>query len=1179
MKKWGILVCFGVLLIGVFIFTNVDALTTLSKYSTWSEGDSACIYDAGGNGVLSGREIVAENPSGSDDCNMFDYIVLGEGVPSLTKDAVYNSGDSGCVYNCPIDYALSSVFSEVPSTVDCNSYKCLFIGTGGEVYTSPLWVSGVSPPVSGAPWWSTDDSGCVYKCPAGYALQYFVAENPSGIGDCNSFTCQKVTLCGESQKIMKLFQPSNSHGEISPLSVGFGGMYGTSESNVCLYANPATSSCSCPSGYISYNIHGTPSTDNNVYFCYIPSETLGVLKFGGGYGYGLNYTFVEGSTENGGCGIYNGVANYVNSLTGFMSCPSGYTATQITGMGGLDDPSYFCWKANLDNVSEYDFGGMMGGTHLGGTQASIKNPITDSYWNCPWNPNGATTLLTLGCNRDYPIAYCVKPSYPQSICYSDIFGSEYSGANPHTCTGSNKVVGLSDITNSHSEVPSLDSYNTDVCYGDLTCTVRDNSCQGNEKNVVNLYQNSNSHLTDPNYIPAGVVGHWKLDNSLGYVADSSGNGNDGIPISETIDDMANVDDWSWFANMWSSGTKSTDGKVLDMSATIDEVGNEYMVLQKSMPLFKPEGDKRYIAIRYKMDQEGVDHFWFNLWPTTTTFCYDNISWQPRHMLTKSTEWRTELIDVQSLVSSQCVGGYTGQYVDFVKLLINDIDVASSISTTGHLYVDYIAFADSDYVNGKINGAIKLDGGDDYVSVSTSPSLEITQDITVEMWVNPSSTQADYSSLLDKHDCNPVGSWSVQQNADQTNKYYFGVSIGGVGYCNQSNLYSTTLMPNQWQHFVVERKGDKVYHYLNGVQTVSCNAALGNLDPSSSPLKIGYSCLDRYFNGMMDEVAIYNRALTQQEIQDRYNIGAYEKKICCYGTVAMPQANWTNLNGEFISSTNMSDTVRLILTNTGLAANTSVTFEIYEKDGITSDDSITSISGIVDASGAAMGSWRILKSGLNATSDYNDFYFTVNGYESGYLSVSEEAQDDPMRIIIISPKCGSDYNKSEVIEIQINATDADDVITGSVTIEPNVFNFTNGLFIQSYSLNEAGNLQFVIFGTNTRGYTQRTISSVMVVDITRDGSYIAACIDRPADFSDIGSGEVKFEAFKSRGIKYYVSNLSKNNVSKSELNFYWAFSDKSINPITDGTNPRSYDFFKTFVEAGHNWATLEVEMKS
>jgi len=46
-----------------------------------------------------------------------------------------------------------------------------------------------------------------------------------------------------------------------------------------------------------------------------------------------------------------------------------------------------------------------------------------------------------------------------------------------------------------------------------------------------------------------------------------------------------------------------------------------------------------------------------------------------------------------------------------------------------------------------------------------------------------------------------------------------------------------------------------------------------------------------------------------------------------------------------------------------------------------------------------------------------------------------------------------------------------------------------------------------------------------------------------------------------------------------LDFYWAFSDKSINPITDGTNPRSYDFFKTFVEAGHNWATLEVEMKS
>jgi hypothetical protein len=101
---------------------------------------------------------------------------------------------------------------------------------------------------------------------------------------------------------------------------------------------------------------------------------------------------------------------------------------------------------------------------------------------------------------------------------------------------------------------------------------------------------------------------------------------------------------------------------------------------------------------------------------------------------------------------------------------------------------------------------------------------------------------------------------------------------------------------------------------------------------------------------------------------------------------------------------------------------------------------------------------------------------------------------------------------------------------------------------------------------------------MVVSQSRTDSYIAACIDKPADFSDIGSGEVKFEAFSSRGLRYYTNNLSKHNVTRSELNFYWAFSDGSINPITDGTNPRSYDFYKTFVEAGHNWATLEVEYK-
>ncbi|MBM3234625.1 LamG domain-containing protein, partial [Candidatus Pacearchaeota archaeon] len=61
-------------------------------------------------------------------------------------------------------------------------------------------------------------------------------------------------------------------------------------------------------------------------------------------------------------------------------------------------------------------------------------------------------------------------NYNTKICYDEIFGSEYTGVNPHDCLSgnANKVVGLNAAGNAHAEVPSRTSYLTNVCYGDLS---------------------------------------------------------------------------------------------------------------------------------------------------------------------------------------------------------------------------------------------------------------------------------------------------------------------------------------------------------------------------------------------------------------------------------------------------------------------------------------------------------------------------------------------------------------------------------------------------------------------------------------------------------------------------------------------------------------------------------------
>jgi len=124
-------------------------------------------------------------------------------------------------------------------------------------------------------------------------------------------------------------------------------------------------------------------------------------------------------------------------------------------------------------------------------------------------------------------------NYTYNICCSDIFDSSAPECNPiiyHPETCTNPVVWLENVTNSHAENPQT-TYTEDVCYGDLNCRVVDESipeyCAVDEKEVVALFQDTNSHLTDPNYLPDGIISLWKLDEESGDVIDFIG-GNNGV---------------------------------------------------------------------------------------------------------------------------------------------------------------------------------------------------------------------------------------------------------------------------------------------------------------------------------------------------------------------------------------------------------------------------------------------------------------------------------------------------------------------------------------------------------------------------------------------------------------------------------------------------------------------------
>lgn len=95
-------------------------------------------------------------------------------------------------------------------------------------------------------------------------------------------------------------------------------------------------------------------------------------------------------------------------------------------------------------------------------------------------------------------------NYDYDICYSSIFGHDYTGGNPHSCTLTNKVLELYQTSNSHAQANGgPNAYDFDVCYGDLGCEADSspgNSCTNGGEIVVRLYQDTNSHISNSSNI-------------------------------------------------------------------------------------------------------------------------------------------------------------------------------------------------------------------------------------------------------------------------------------------------------------------------------------------------------------------------------------------------------------------------------------------------------------------------------------------------------------------------------------------------------------------------------------------------------------------------------------------------------------------------------------------------------
>jgi len=185
-----------------------------------------------------------------------------------------------------------------------------------------------------------------------------------------------------------------------------------------------------------------------------------------------------------------------------------------------------------------------------------------------------------------------------------------------------------------------------------------------------------------------------------------------------------------------------------------------------------------------------------------------------------------------------------------------------------------------WVDGKFGKALSFDGVNDYVEVANSASLDLTgNEITMEAWVYGSfPTNYKRYVVINKYK-RSVGGYGLiiyrHSSPSGNARAYLNTDTGrSEGFC------IGVVSQNNWTHIAFTWNSPNGSLYINGVKKSDCELNGSIASYSDRALWIGKrggaSSADVYFNGIIDEVAIYNRALSASEIKNHYDKGMGEE---------------------------------------------------------------------------------------------------------------------------------------------------------------------------------------------------------------------------------------------------------------------------------------------------------------
>ena len=172
--------------------------------------------------------------------------------------------------------------------------------------------------------------------------------------------------------------------------------------------------------------------------------------------------------------------------------------------------------------------------------------------------------------------------------------------------------------------------------------------------------------------------------------------------------------------------------------------------------------------------------------------------------------------------------------------------------------------------GKSGGALLFDGDGDYVKVGNESKFDFTGQVTVAVWIKVNQFDKEWQAIVTKGD----SAWRLQRHQGTGALEFACTGLQIPDGSPYGGLYGNKAVNDgKWHYATGVYDGEKMFLYIDGIVDAS-QPASGAIATNDQPVFIGENSemKERFWNGLIDDVRVYNYALSEGQIKAFYNEG-------------------------------------------------------------------------------------------------------------------------------------------------------------------------------------------------------------------------------------------------------------------------------------------------------------------